>query len=294
MKHHILLLCLICLVCVSIYGQESSAPAPPVYLNHLYLVLDEPTYNDITNSEFLRNELANFDVRTTVANGGESWTGAYVHGEHTYIELFAAGNNSRFTLGQCGIAFGVEQPGGNEFFYQRLKDRFPDKARTGLRTKSINEKDVPWFYSTGVRFEDEKSKFTPWLMEYHKDYLKASYPDLKPEENGITRQKYQARKFKADRLFRDVREVTIALNETEASLFLKELEAFDYRVKREQEKTSCEGPDIKFIVVPNTKVNGIIKLGIELLREKQGRKVYQFGAQSILEFKGKTAIWNFQ
>jgi hypothetical protein len=282
------------LLVVLVFQQAVSAQLPPVYLNHLYLVLDKQTYANIAKSDFMRNEFANFEERTTTANKGESWTGGYFYGEQTYIELFIAGQNPQFKQSESGIGFGVEQEGASEIFYNRLKEKFPDKVEKGLRTKKINDKDVAWFYIVDVDFKDESATFFPWLMEYRKDYLPIVYPNLKPEENGITRQRYQARRFKADRLFKDISEVTIALNETERDRFIKELEAFNYKIERRKAKTVCKGKDVKFFVVPNTKANGITKLKIGLQRKKKGQKIYQFGAKSVLRFKGKTATWTLR
>lgn len=271
----------------------SAQKLPPVYLNHLYLVLDEKTYRDITNSDFMRREFANFEERTTVSQDGKSWTGAYFYGEKTYIEFFLAGRDPQFKSNESGMGFGVEQAGAAEIYYSRLKEKFGAQAEKGLITKKINGQDIAWFHDAYVNYKDDKQTFFDWLMEYEKDYLKKFYPDLKPAEDGITRRQNLARSFKSERLFKNVREVTIALNETERDRLVKELEAFNYKIEQKKNETVATGQDIKFFINPNATANGIIKVKIDLTRKRQGQKTYQFGAKSILKFENKTAIWLF-
>ncbi len=267
---------------------------PPVYFNHLFVTLDNQTYSEITQSEFMRNQFANFEERTTTSNAGESWTGGYFYGEHTYFELFNIEKNPGFKIGESGIAFGVEEVGGIELIYDQLKTKVSEKVKKILRTRKIENKDIPWFYEVGVDYEDATLTLFTWVMEYHKDYLKNMYPDLKPEKNGIMRRQNLAPRFDQSKFLKDVYEATIALDDKQASRFLAELKAFGYVVKDKGKKKICKGPDIKFIVVPPiASISKITELKISLLREKEGQKTYGFGTKSTLEFKGKTAIWRF-
>jgi hypothetical protein len=295
MRKHGLWLCLICFIpAYAVSQQQASAvnQLPPVYLNHLYLVLDKQTYDDIGGSDFIRNQFAGFSQSTTVANGGASWTGTYIRGEHTYIELFAPFDSHK--VGDAGIGFGVEQEGGVELIYNRLKSLVGEKAKKNLRIRKIDEKEIPWFYQVSVDYGDGSSGFGDWVMEYHRDFLKTRYPDAKPEEDGITRRQALLRSFKHDRYFEDIYEVTVALSDGQANQFVDELRAFGYKVKGHGGKRECAGADIKFVVIPRTSYSvGITKLRLRLLRPKEGQKIYRFGSKSVLKFDGKQATWSF-
>jgi hypothetical protein len=92
--------------------------------------------------------------------------------------------------------------------------------------------------------------------------------------------------------FRDIYEVTVALDDAQTRRLINELEAFGYAIREDGKMKICKGPGIKFIVTPlNTSTGGITKLKMSLLRKKQGQKTYKFGAKSVLTFKGKTASW---
>jgi hypothetical protein len=102
-----------------------------------------------------------------------------------------------------------------------------------------------------------------------------------------------ARSFKTERLFKNVREITIALDETERSRFTKELEAFNFKLEQKKNETVAVGQDIKFFIIPKTTTNGIVRLKIDLMRKKKGQKTYKFGAKSVLKFEDKTTFWSF-
>src|SRR6187397_288335 len=87
---------------IAAFGQK----APPVYFNHVLLVIDSAALNAIRNSDFIKNQFAVFYSRTVQAENGRAWTGAYLYGIDSYFEIFepsglkAAGEN--YSLGDAG------------------------------------------------------------------------------------------------------------------------------------------------------------------------------------------------
>ena len=67
--------------------------------NHFYVTVDRPTFEAIRQSKWLREEFANVSV-STHASGVNQWTGIYVSGVGTYVEIFCEG--AEFRLGQAG------------------------------------------------------------------------------------------------------------------------------------------------------------------------------------------------
>ena len=192
-----------------------------------------------------------------------------------------------------GIGFSIEGVGGSELILQRLNAKFAGKAKTDLSTVRSDNKDVPIFYATYVEYVDKSPTLSTWVMEYHKDYFKSRFPDIKPED-AITRKQAMARSFKSALYFRDIYEVTVALDENQTRRLIAELEAFGYAIRPDGNKKICQGPGIKFIVTPLiTLTGGITKLKMSILRKKDGQKTYKFGAKSVLTFKNETATWVF-
>src|SRR5271165_7462384 len=77
-------------------GQQS---IPPVFLNHVQMVLPSPVYAEIRQSPFLKNEFSALDQHSNFAQrdglGAHTYTGIYLFGRHTYLECFEAGTVSR-------------------------------------------------------------------------------------------------------------------------------------------------------------------------------------------------------
>jgi hypothetical protein len=285
---------IVCFLSASAVGQppQSLKSLPEVYLNHLYIVLDKQTYDDIGASEFMRNEFAAFKQETTVSDGSASWTGTYIYGEQTYLEFFNSEYETDLKQGMSGIAFGVEETDAIKLIQNQL-NQVGGKVESVLRTVEINERQVPWFYKLHIEYPNEILKLDRWMMEYHQDYLRERRSNFKAEENGITRKQYLMRTYKPERYLKNIFEITVALSQKEANRFVKELEAFKFKIETRGAKKVCVGSDIKLIITQQTETEGIKEVKLTLSRKKKGQKIYKFGGRSALRFNGKMATWTF-
>jgi hypothetical protein len=274
----------------------------PVYLNHFFLTLDPQTYKEIWDSPFLKDEFATFEQRTTV-RADMTYTGIYFYGTRTYFEFFEAGKASGRMEGASGIASGIEAPGGSDQLKERLESFLNIKAMKTTITRKMNDKEIPWFHSVGGNFVDRTPILTSWTMEYHKDFLNGWYPDLSPKTGGITRQeileRYTAKlgdnEKRKQKYIDDVIEMHLALDEKGRSQFVKEREAFGYKITSNASQTICEGPKIKYIVTEQSPESvGITAIKMSLRKNKSGQKAYRFGRKSVLQFNDdRTATWSF-
>ena len=60
---------------------------PAISLNHIYIVLDSETYNNLFDSSFMEKELGNIKS-TSVTTTDDSWSGKYFFGKKSYLEFF--------------------------------------------------------------------------------------------------------------------------------------------------------------------------------------------------------------
>lgn len=271
-----------------------------VYLNHFFVVLDSQTYGEIRDAKFLREEFAPFEQRTTVRTD-ITYTGIYFYGANTYFEFFEPGQYNR-TEGMCGVASGVEVAGASDELKRRLESHTKAQGFKNLVTRRVNDSDVPWFYMTAVNYGNS-ARVSTWLMEYHEDFLARWHPDLGPQTRGITRaeilERYAAKIGESEKrnlkYFEDVVEMRLALDETERALFVKEREAFGYKVTGGENETTLEGPSIRYVIVPgSTSQSSVASFKLSLKRDKEGEKVYRFGSRSVLRFDDdRTATWSF-
>ena len=231
-------------------------PMPEVYLNHFFLVVDSPTYKDIVESEFLKNEFAYFEERTTVVNDDDTYTGAYVYGKNTYFEFFDGSKSENFMPSglTSGMAFGVEKKGEIKIIQKKLKAM--KNAYIAQRTREFKGEQIPWFFMSAVFYGNMASDITTWVMEYHEDFLKKWHPDLAPSSPGIARKdilKRYAVKIAApdppkDKILKDVIEVNLDLSRKDCDLLAGELSVFNYELNQEGDRRIFTGPDVRFIV----------------------------------------------
>jgi hypothetical protein len=88
--------------------------APPVYLNHVVIYVSAETYDALKASPLIRNQLSDSREATMHSQGGSiNYTGLYLSGMQTYLEIFATGLSE--------LSHKVEPPG--RVFFGMLIDR---------------------------------------------------------------------------------------------------------------------------------------------------------------------------
>jgi hypothetical protein len=133
------------------------------FFDHVYAVLDGPTAEAIAGSEFLRG-FGRLEMHTTVADG-ETWTGRYLLGRSTYVELFGPGDVEPpdDEQGSTGIGLSPRAPGGLEIIAERMKEA-GTPVEVERKTRRDGDQDVPWFDS--VSLSESEQSFELWVMEY--------------------------------------------------------------------------------------------------------------------------------
>ena len=272
---------------------------PPVYLNHVYRVLDAESFRAADASEYLRTEFAPFERRTT-KSGDDTWTGLYFYGESTYFEFLQADPERDRPVGQSGVAFGVEKPGSSAAIRSTLDSLGLGGAKTIDRTRESAGKMVPWFKMTG--FEPIDSVLVFWVMEYSPSFLKQWHPDLRPGLSGISRkpvlERYQAKAALTvppkDPLFKNVTAFRLALDSERAESFGKALAALGYRREARGGDVSWLGPDVRIDVVPTVgEKRGIIAIEMALTRKPPEAKVLELGRSRLEVRTDGTASFRF-
>lgn len=278
-------------------------PSPKVYLNHFWLIVDSASYQDIVESDFIRNEFAHFEERTTVVNNNESYSGAYVYGKNTYFEFFNESNIPESMLAglTSGIAFGVEKKGEIKIIQQKLKDY--KNSMYFVRSRELNGIQIPWFAMSAVFYGEATPDVMFWAMEYHEEFLKKWHAHLSPSKSGITRrdilERYKAKIVEPnrpkDRILKDVIEVNLQLNQKDQETLLGELAVFGFTFSQKGSKKICTGPDLKIIISPinsgDGKITGI-KMSIHSAQNKETS--FSFGKNSrLVVHTDKTATWTF-
>jgi hypothetical protein len=127
------------------FGDEEIRP-PSVVMNHLHVVLDQPTFEAVRASKFLPTEFAAVDTGLPrfgpVTADSQS---IYLRGEQTYLELFGPENPFGEPVGKEGIGLGVEQSGGIAWVQKQLLSVQPNVTRMLHRWDFDTPKPVNWY-----------------------------------------------------------------------------------------------------------------------------------------------------
>ncbi len=301
------LVLLVIILCGIILSWRIASPEeeafPQVYLNHFFLILDSSAYRDVVESDFIKDEFAHFEERTTIVNNKESYSGAYIYGDNTYFEFFDASKSQGFIPQglTSGMAFGVEKKDELKIIQKKLKDY--KNAYYALRTREFEGAQIPWFSTTGVFYEETAPDIMTFVMEYHEDFLKKWHPGLAPSSAGITRKdiltryaaKIAAPKQPRAKWLKDVIEINLSLNQKDFELLSGELSVFGYESFTKDDKKICTGPDIKFIIdIIDNGAGQITGIKMSCHSHPYKEKTLKFGKESQLTLHpDNTATWLF-
>ncbi len=266
---------------------------PPIYLNHISIVMDSLTYSDIYNSDFLKNEFCAFHAGTVTAADSQSWTGAYIFGEKTYIEFFKSADQNSVRL--TGIGFGVDIIGGTATLYNYINRQMPNKAEKIVRNKMINNREIPWFTFLFLSSKDTNRSLRTWVMEYDLDFMKFKYPHKHPDSLTISRKCSLSNVYRTDLLLKDIIAIEIVLNNAELKQLTNELQLYGYDIVNKKDELIAVGPDMRIKIIMGAQSNvSITKIIFSLTKAIDRQMVFRFGRSSSLLLNiNKTAVWRF-
>lgn len=266
-----------------------------LFYNHAYGVFDRETADAIEHSEYLRN-FANFQVRTTTGTGGETWTGRYLMGRQTYLELFGIGDlpGQDSVLGSAGMGISAERAGDLATVTQRLRDQGTPNPIGFRQTRDFGDGvPVPWF--DAVFTTDQYDTFGAWGMEYLPEYFAdprsktepASYP------GDVGRERYLSDDY-SSHLMRDVTLVRLAVTERDLASTVPLLKAGGFRVHSVAGGVVAQGggTTIRLDAVPRDKV-GLRQVEMSLNRSVLYRHEERLGHSTLTVGPGPRAVWNF-
>jgi hypothetical protein len=261
----------------------SADRAPPVFLSHFFVALDQGTYDAIKNAP-QTSALAKAEARHTVA-GSESWSGFYIYGRQTYIEFFGdAAFPSELVLGDGGIGLSVENAGGVEAVAARLRTVYGDKVGFEKKVRTTPSGDIPWFQSVSIP-PNETAVLGTWIMEVDPGYLTAMHPGSRVKD-PLSRLRYNSWYFRPEQELDDIVGLTLVLNHDEAVELAAELGLLGWSIRRNGAEFVAIGPDVKIRILLAGKHRGIQQAELRL-RHSVPEQTFQLG-NAQLHLGGKT------
>jgi hypothetical protein len=262
-----------------------------LFYNHAWSTVDRATADAIEHSAYLR-EFAHFEVRTTTGAGGRTWTGRYVIGRETYLELFGVGDlpGQDGQLGAGGLGVSTERAGDLAVVRSRLAAPI-DFTQTRDFGDGV---PVPWF--DAVFTTETYDGLGAWGMEYRPEYLADPRAGVEPESfpGDVGRERYLSDAYR-DHLARDITEVHLALTARDLAATLPLLRAGGFTVRTRADGgavASGGGTTLRFDAVDRDRA-GLRHVEFALNRPAGTRHVERIGTSTLVVGPGPRAVWTF-
>lgn len=266
-----------------------------LFYNHANGVVDRVTADAIENSAYLRR-FANFTVRTTTGAGGTTWTGRYLMGRETYLELFGVGDmaGQAGTLGTTALGVSTERDGDMATVAERLKAQGIAEPIEVLQSRDFGDGvPVPWF--DAVLVTQQFGAFGSWAMEYRPEYFADARGETEPADHpgDVGRERYLPDTYR-DRLMRDITGVHLAITEGDLAGTVPLLRAGGFLVRQHEGGVVAlrGGTTIRLDVVSRERA-GMKQVDFSLNRPAASRHVERIGHSTLVVGPGSRAVWTF-
>jgi hypothetical protein len=271
-------------------------PRGLLYFNHLYGVLDADTAQAIEQSDYLRR-FANFELRSTTGAGGRKWTGRYLLGRETYLELFGVGDlpGSDGTAGAGGLGLSTEHVEDLPEVTEELRQHGVTHPIEVTQTRDFGDgKPIPWFDSvfTTQRYD----AFGAWAMEYRPEYFADPRSKTEPPSHpgDVGRERYLPDDYRRH-LMRDVTSLRIAVTARDLANTVPLLRAGDFTVINHPNGgiiAHSAGTTIRLEVAPPNQI-GLRQVEMSLNRPTGYRHKERIGRSTLVVGPCARAVWTF-
>ncbi|MEE1742456.1 DUF5829 family protein [Streptomyces sp. BE147] len=277
-------------------GTPPPAPRQLLFFNHAYGVLDRETADAIEHSGYLR-DFAEFQVRTTTGADGATWTGRYLMGRETYLELFGVGDlpGQDGTHGSTGMGISAERAGDLRTVVQRLRDQGTADPVEFRQTRDFGDGvPVPWF--DAVFTTTQYDAFGAWGMEYLAEYFADPRGNTEPAAypGDVGRERYLSDGYRGHSM-RDVTSVRLAITEGDLASTVPLLRAGGFDVRTATDGgvlAQGGGTALRLDPVPREQA-GLRQIEMSLNRPVKDRHEERIGRSTLVVGPGSRAVWTF-
>ncbi|GAB1510503.1 DUF5829 family protein [Actinophytocola sp. KF-1] len=276
--------------------RAEALPRGLLHFNHIYGVLDAGTADAIEHSFYLRR-FANFELRTTTGAGGHTWTGRYLLGRETYLELFGAGDlpGPDGGMGAGGMGLSTECARDLPEVIDELREQGITRPIEFTQTRDFGDgKPIPWFDS--VFTTDRYDAFGAWAMEYRPEYFADPRSKTEPPSHAgdVGRERYLSDDYR-HHLMRDVTGLRIAVTARDLANTVPLLRAGDFTVVDHPKGGVVAYSDdttIRLDVAPPDRI-GLREVEMSLNHPTGYRHKERIGRSTLVVGPWARAVWTF-
>jgi hypothetical protein len=222
-------------VLVASLGKVSSqtGDSVKVVISHIFFCIDSVTYQNLFNYDFIAKTFANCSESSSKTLT-DSWTGKYLNGRQSYIEVFAVDDKKNQPqlgdkFGDAGIVFRTKKPGDINKIDARMK---ADKRDSHLELMKFetNGNIIPFNYNLYLSNVDLQEMFRPYVEEFTTDFLKLRGFTDNEIKSGITEEQFRERRRgkKYEKLYDNIEKIELTLTGEEFEYLAVSLRYFGF------------------------------------------------------------------
>ncbi|MBC6447901.1 DUF5829 family protein [Actinokineospora xionganensis] len=271
--------------------ESTSVQAPPApRMDHVMVLVDQTTYQDVVDAEFLGTRFARRKHKQADSSIAGSYSTLGLAGDNTLIELFGSSMPGSSPL-TGGLVFSFERPGSAQ------------SARAALDGSAeyhydlVRRADKPWYHLISVGL-GQGSPLLLFLNEVTPEYFTSL--GAQPEADGALRRRDYLDAVLGEpadgKMLRDIVGVTLAVTAARARAIATALTQFDFAERADAEGIVLVGPGLTVRLhtadVPTERVIEI-QLALTGIGVEPGSE-FTFGASSRLVIDSmESARWFF-
>jgi Family of unknown function (DUF5829) len=227
---------LLIIIFIACFGQliGQTGDSIKVDINHVFFCIDSVTYENLFKHEFISKVFA--DTRESSSKTlTDSWTGKYLLGRDSYIEVFASNSNKKTNaqlgdkFGDVGIVFKTKILGDINKIDRLIKT---NKRNTQLKINEYESegKIIPFNYNLYLSNADLQETFRPYVEEKTMEFLKIcgfTESEIKSEITAEQfREKVRGKRF--DKLYDNIEKIELILTDGEFEYLAETLKYFGF------------------------------------------------------------------
>ena len=225
---------LLTIVIVISFGRINSQPndSVNVVISHIFFCIDSVTYANLFNDDFIAKTFAYSRVSSSQTLT-DSWTGKYLLGRKSYIEVFAVNDKKANPelgdkFGDASIVFRTKKPGDIQKIDARIKADRGDTLE--LMKYESDGKIIPFNFNLYLSDATLQATFRPYVEEFTAEYLKLVGFSETEIMAGITQEQFgeKRRGKKYDKLYDNIEKIELILTPEEFGYLSGTLKYFGF------------------------------------------------------------------
>ena len=215
----------------ALHGQPRDSAK--VVISHIFFCVDSISYQNLFNDGFIGKVFANVREMSSKTLT-DSWTGKYLNGRQSYIEVFAPSYKKvkpelGDKFGDVGLVFRTRKPGGINEINELMR---ADKKETDFKLMEYEDsgKIIPFNQNLHMSNVELQETFRPYVEEFTVEFLKFCGFNENEIKSGISEEQFREKRRgkKYEKLFDNIEKIELILTRDEFEYLAQTLKYLNF------------------------------------------------------------------